>query len=136
MIIDDDSTKVFLKNLIEYTKIEHFYILSLEGKNSEESPENEFVGMMIQRFVRMIKDIHMMFSFSLKSDQLEETKFLMLNIIELFGNSFEKYSIELFGQPLANRNELFYKSALENILTYLKNFATYKDHNQYLETCI
>jgi len=138
-LIDNKHIKKFFDNLMSYFDIEHFYILSI-GKSWKTDSSSPNLIHTLQRFIRMITDLHLIYIYSDDKDEdsFNETREMLDQIINLLYDDFFKYSSKfLFESEKNPGNDIpdDFKDIIGAILVFLENFTKYRDHKAYIQTC-
>ena len=126
----------FIDNLVAYTYIEEFYldITSDDVQDLQKSPTFCFV---IQRIVRLIKDVHLMCVYaSKKTEELfKETRRILKEMIRGIRKRclefIRKYSQDA---PSTHITEMLVAQFLQ-VVKFLVNFSKYDDHREYVSIC-
>jgi len=130
-----------IDNIVEYAKIESFYLraVSVDSQNLQSSPSFCFI---IQRLVRLTKDIHLLCKYAQKKElpEFTETRRILRELIRSIRKRclkfIEIYSNDVFETSdgaMSNIQELLIAQFLQ-LVKFLMNFTKYDDHKKYVET--
>ena len=137
MLLENKHIINFFNNVIKFTQIEHLYLLSTP--DAELSVQiSPLIFCSVQRFATLVKDAHLMYSFSHQQEGLEfkGIKDLLVHLMDRFKIDFSKLIASYQKSPTKDPSNLVILENLLQLNTYLIHFEKIRSHKEYLRACL